>query len=56
MDKVVIRKITAGEVESAMALALEVFMQFEAPDNCLLFLFFLIFLKLIIKCFIHRSS
>lgn len=32
MDKVVIRKITAGEVESAMALALEVFMQFEAPD------------------------
>ncbi len=32
MDKIVIRKITAGEVESAMALALEVFMQFEAPD------------------------
>ena len=32
MDKVVIRKITADEVESAMALALEVFMQFEAPD------------------------
>lgn len=32
MDGIVIRKITAGEVESAMALALEVFMQFEAPD------------------------
>ena len=32
MENIVIRKITAGEVESAMALALEVFMQFEAPD------------------------
>ena len=32
MDRIVIRKITADEVESAMALALEVFMQFEAPD------------------------
>lgn len=32
MDGIVIRKITADEVESAMALALEVFMQFEAPD------------------------
>ncbi len=27
-----IRKITAGEVKEALALALEVFMQFEAPD------------------------
>ena len=32
MENIVIRKITANEVESAMALALEVFMQFEAPD------------------------
>ena len=32
MDNIVIRKITADEVESAMALALEVFMEFEAPD------------------------
>ncbi len=32
MENIVIRKITAGEVESAMALALEVFMEFEAPD------------------------
>mgnify|MGYP002514969128 CR=1 FL=1 len=32
MDKIVIRKITGNEVESAMRLALEVFMQFEAPD------------------------
>ena len=32
MDGIVIRKITSHEVESAMALALEVFMQFEAPD------------------------
>ncbi len=32
MDKIVIRKITGREVESAMALALEVFMEFEAPD------------------------
>ena len=32
MNNIVIRKITEGEVESAMHLALEVFMQFEAPD------------------------
>lgn len=32
MEKIVIRKITCDEVESAMHLALEVFMQFEAPD------------------------
>ena len=32
MDNIVIRRITPGEVESAMNLALEVFMQFEAPD------------------------
>ena len=32
MEHIVIRKITADEVASAMALALEVFMQFEAPD------------------------
>ena len=32
MENIVIRKITGGEVESAMNLALEVFMQFEAPD------------------------
>ena len=32
MNNIVIRKITAKEVESAMRLALEVFMQFEAPD------------------------
>jgi predicted GNAT family acetyltransferase len=32
MNNIVIRKITEGEVESAMRLALEVFMQFEAPD------------------------
>lgn len=32
MDNIVIRKITSNEVESAMHLALEVFMQFEAPD------------------------
>ena len=32
MENIVIRKITAGEVDSAMSLALEVFMQFEAPD------------------------
>lgn len=31
MDQIVIRKITAEEVESAMKLALEVFMEFEAP-------------------------
>lgn len=29
---ILIRKITADEVDCAMALALEVFMQFEAPD------------------------
>ena len=32
MENIVIRKITCHEVESAMRLALEVFMQFEAPD------------------------
>lgn len=32
MDNIVIRKITSNEVEIAMSLALEVFMQFEAPD------------------------
>ena len=32
MENILIRKITSDEVESAMALALEVFMQFEAPD------------------------
>lgn len=32
MDNIVIRKITADEVTDAMQLALEVFMQFEAPD------------------------
>ena len=32
MDNIVIRKITCDEVASAMALVLEVFMQFEAPD------------------------
>ena len=32
MDRIVIRKITGSEVESAMDLALEVFMQFEAPE------------------------
>ena len=32
MENIVIRKITCDEVESAMRLALEVFMQFEAPD------------------------
>lgn len=32
MDNIIIRKITGDEVESAMDLALEVFMQFEAPD------------------------
>ena len=31
MDTIVIRRITSDEVESAMALALEVFMEFEAP-------------------------
>lgn len=32
MENIVIRKITSDEVESAMSLAMEVFMQFEAPD------------------------
>lgn len=32
MQNIIIRKITVGEVESAMKLALEVFMEFEAPD------------------------
>ena len=32
MDHIIIRKITSNEVEDAMRLALEVFMQFEAPD------------------------
>ncbi len=32
MDGIVIRKIENYEVQSAMELALEVFMQFEAPD------------------------
>ena len=32
MDNFVIRKIASHEVDSAMALALEVFVEFEAPD------------------------
>ena len=32
MNNIIIRKITGDEVESAMELALKVFMQFEAPD------------------------
>ena len=32
MENIMIRKIASHEVESAMALALEVFMQFEAPN------------------------
>jgi GNAT superfamily N-acetyltransferase len=32
MKDILIRKIAADEVDCAMALALEVFMQFEAPD------------------------
>lgn len=32
MQNIIIRKITGNEVESAMELALEVFLQFEAPD------------------------
>lgn len=32
MDNITIRKIVSSEVDSAMHLALEVFMQFEAPD------------------------
>ena len=33
MENIVIRKITCDEVKGAMDLALEVFMQFEAPDQ-----------------------
>ena len=33
MENIVIRKITSNEVESVMNLALEVFMQFEAPSG-----------------------
>ena len=33
VENIVIRKITCDEVESAMRLALEVFMEFEAPDD-----------------------
>ncbi len=32
MQNIIIRKINSNEVEDAMNLALEVFMQFEAPD------------------------
>lgn len=32
MENIIIRKITSNEVQQAMALALEVFMEFEAPD------------------------
>ena len=32
MENIIIRKIRSHEVESAIALALEVFMQFEAPE------------------------
>ena len=32
MEEILIRKITADEVDSAMALAMEVFLQFEAPE------------------------
>ena len=32
MDGIVIRRIVSSEVDSAMRLALEVFLQFEAPD------------------------
>lgn len=32
MENIIIRKITADEVEEAMSLALEVFLEFEAPD------------------------
>ncbi len=32
MEGIIIRKITADEVEEAMSLALEVFLEFEAPD------------------------
>lgn len=32
IENIAIRKISGNEVESALELALEVFMQFEAPD------------------------
>lgn len=32
MNNIVIRKINSNEVEEAMKLALEVFMEFEAPE------------------------
>ena len=32
MNNIIIRKITSNEVEQAMELALEVFIEFEAPD------------------------
>lgn len=32
MENIVIRKISGNEAPNAMKLALEVFMQFEAPD------------------------
>jgi GNAT superfamily N-acetyltransferase len=32
MENIIIRKITADELDEAMELALEIFMQFEAPD------------------------
>lgn len=32
MENIVIRKVTSDEISSAMKLALEVFMEFEAPD------------------------
>ena len=32
MNSIIIRKITPDEVEDAMQLSLEVFMEFEAPD------------------------
>ena len=32
MENITIRKVKSDEVEAALALALEVFMQFEAPD------------------------
>ena len=32
MENIVIRKISSNEVENAMELAIEVFMQIEAPD------------------------
>lgn len=32
MENIVIRKITSNEVENAIKIAFEVFMEFEAPD------------------------